>query len=107
MINYMQSNQLLIINIKIINFNIYIKISELIQKKNIKNFYNELQILSITYNIDIKNIIKDYFNYIIRHQPQYISNELLNTIEYIIHNPELNIEYQIKYIFYSFQSLLS
>ena len=103
MINYMQSNQIAIINTKVISNIIFNKISNLINNKSFKNFYKELQSMSITYNMDIKNIIKDYFNYLIRYKPEIINTEFLNIIEYIIHNTDINIEYQINYLFYSLQ----
>ena len=105
MINYIQSNQLAIMNTHIINNDIFNHISNLLCKSDVNVFYNELYNLSILYNIDIKNLIKNYFNFIIRTKSNTINKELLNIIEYIIHNPEINFEYQIKYIFYSLQSI--
>ena len=105
MINYMQSNQLAITNTNVISNDVFNNIICLINKKNFKNFYHELQSISILYNIDIKNIIKDYFNYIIRYKSEYITDNLLNIIEYILHNPESNNEYQINFLFYSLSNL--
>ena len=62
--------------------------------------------MSFIYNSDIKNIIKNYFNYIIKYKPIYLSSQLLDFFELIIHNQDLNIEYQIKFIFYSLSTLL-
>jgi len=106
MINYMQSNQLAILNTKVISNNIFNNISELLYSNitDIK-FYNELYNLSIVYNIDIKNLLKNYFNFIIRTKSTDINVNFLNIIEYIVHSPEVNIEYQIKYLFYSFRLL--
>ena len=101
MINYMQSNQVAIINTRVINNNIYYNIINLIKKQNYEQFNKELFNMSSMYNLDIKNIIKEYFNYIIRHKLNNLSFDLLNLIENIIHNPELNIEYQLKVLFYS------
>ena len=64
-----------------------------------------LTLISIMYNIDIKNIIKDYFNYIIRYKSEYITDKFLNIIEYVLHNPESNNEYQINFLFYSLLDL--
>ena len=106
MINYMQSNQLAILNTKVISNNIFNTISELLYSDitDIK-FYNEVYNLSIVYNIDVKNLLKNYFNFIIRTKSTDINVKFLNIIEYIVHSPEVNIEYQIKYLFYSFRLL--
>jgi len=53
--------------------------------------------LSIQYNIDKKTIINKYFNYIIRHKPQWITNDFLNIIENIMHCTEQNIEHILNY----------
>ena len=105
MINYMQSNQLAIIDTNVISNNIFNEIIDLIKNDNSKVFYNELQKMTIMYNIDIKNIIKNLFNYIIRHKSEFISNKLLHTMEYILHNTESNNEYQIYFLFYSLLDL--
>ena len=101
MINYMQSNQLAIENTKVININIYDNITKLIKTQNIKNFENQLLNMSTVYNIDIKNIIKDYFNYMIKNQQEYLSIPFFDLVETIMHNPDSNIEYQLKLMFYS------
>lgn len=104
MINYMQSNQLAILNTKVINNNIYEEITQLIKQKNIKRFLNKLDEITLVYNIDVKTVIKDYFNYIIRYKSEIIDDKFLNIIEIIIHNPEINNEYQLNYIYYSLHS---
>jgi DNA polymerase III delta prime subunit len=53
--------------------------------------------ISIKYNMDKKNIIQTYFNYIIQNYPARISSEYLNLIETLLHNNEAKIEYIIKY----------
>ena len=101
MINYIQSNQLAIKNTNIINNDIFNQISKLILKSSLNEFYNELYSLSSLYNIDVKNLIKNYFNYLIHLKSNIINIKFLNIIAYIMHNSEINSEYQIKYIFYS------
>jgi len=107
MINYMQSNQLAIANTKVINNNIFDNITKLIKSSNLKNFYYEIQNMSVIYNIDIKNIIKDYFNYIIRYKHEYYGPEFFKLVEIIVHNPDSNSEHQLKYIFYSVSSIIN
>jgi len=105
MINYMQSNQIAIIDTKVISNDIFHNITNLLYQNDGNKFYNELYNLSIIYNIDIKNLMKNYFNYKIRYDASDVDDNFLNIIEYIIHNPDTNIEYQIKFLFYSLQSV--
>ena len=44
--------------------------------------------ISIQYNIDKKQIIQNYLNYIIRNFPKQITRDFLNIVEMIIHNNE-------------------
>jgi replication factor C subunit 3/5 len=53
--------------------------------------------MSIQFNMDKKNIIQTYFNYIIRNHKELLSSEYLTYIETIIHNYEIKMEYIIKY----------
>ena len=47
--------------------------------------------LSINYNIDKKQIIKDYYNYLILNQPEMITTEVIDKMEIVIHNYDCNI----------------
>jgi DNA polymerase III delta prime subunit len=108
MINFMQSNQ----NIKEDDINIIddsvwnnlhnkIKNGEDIHKLSL--FVNET---SIKYNIDKKNIIKDFLNYIIRNC--YIKNvpEYLNFVESIIHFEDCKNSYYVNYSLVRLSALL-
>lgn len=106
MINYMQSNQYLFENRKIINNKIYDNISKLIRRKNHKKLYENIYDISITYNIDIKSIIKNYCLYLIRNNNINLNINLLNKIEWIIHNPEANCDNQISHLFFSLEPLV-
>ena len=106
MINYMQSNQYLFENRKIINNKIYDNISKLIRKKNHKKLYENIYDISITYNIDVKSIIKNYCLYLIRNNNINLNINLLNKIEWIIHNPEANCDNQISHLFFSLEPLV-
>ena len=100
MINYMQSNQSEINNIVVINNDIYDKITSLLMEKNFRNFSNYMYKISQLYNIDMKSIIKDYYNYLIRYDNSAIINSKMLTIfETIFHNSEINIDYLLNYIF--------
>jgi replication factor C subunit 3/5 len=98
MINYMQSNQNIInYDFYIIDNNVwedlYLKCLEL----NRKDIWNYIKEISKKYNINKKNIIKDFLNYIIRNK-DLVSCKLLNFVENIMHFPECNQQYYINYV---------
>lgn len=105
MINYMQSNQNATSNDKIIEPSLWENLIHIIiNKDNPDDFSKKLYKISQQYNIEIKNIIKYFFNYIIKDK-KYLSHEVLNSFEYIIHQPDFNHKNIINYIFYSLHSL--
>ena len=99
MINFMQSNQHITNN----NFNIvqegiweelFLKIK---QKEDINNIIMFIHSISLSHNINKKNIIKDFFNHIIRNKPSAVTPKLLNCIENILHFEDCNIHYFVNY----------
>ena len=94
MINYMQSNQNLIHDHKVIDISVWKNLTKLLQnKKTYKETNQKLEEISIEYNIEIKNIIKDYLNYIIRYKIKFINKDFLNFVEFIMHLHEPKTEY--------------
>lgn len=49
------------------------------------------------YNINIKNIVKEFLNYIIRNHPKYITKRYLDFCETLMHIHEINTNYYKKY----------
>jgi DNA polymerase III delta prime subunit len=102
MINFMQSNQ--DVNPDDFNIidadvwqNIYIKIQS---KIDLSIIVNDINKMSIKYNIDKKNIIKDFLNYIIRNKHEDLSKkmpEYLNFIENIMHFEDCKNSYYVNY----------
>jgi len=99
MINFMQSNQ----NIKDGDFNIidenvwnnlYSKIQMKTKMDELNNIITEI---SSKYNIDKKNIIKDFLNYIIRKHEDIITSKYLNFIENIMHFEDCKNNYFVNY----------
>jgi replication factor C subunit 3/5 len=108
MINFMQSNQ----NIKDEDINIiddsvwdslYNKIKKGEDLISLIKFINEI---SSTYNIDKKNIIKDFLNYIIRNHQNINTPEYLNFVENIIHFEDCKNSYYVNYSLSKLASLL-
>ena len=56
---------------------------------------------SIQYNTDKRNILKYYFNYVVRKKKEYITNDFLNTAEFIVHiSSDADLEDILKFTFY-------
>ena len=55
--------------------------------------------LSIQYNMDKRNILNMYFNYVIRHFPEVIRPEFLSIVEHATHDTEcIPIKYVLEYV---------
>jgi len=104
MINFLQSNQEYKINdnmkIKIISNKIWEELTEKIKKygKSNKKLVNTYIFeISVSYNIDQKHMIKNYFNYVIENELYFVNENFLNFIENIIHTPNSSNEIFINY----------
>jgi len=111
MINFMQSNQNIVkddSDFHIIDNEVWENLLEMLLKReklnNIKNFVHTM---SIQYNIDKKNIIKDFLNYIIRSHPQHLCSDFLNFIENLMHSQILNNNIHIYYSLSRLSSFIS
>ena len=111
MINFMQSNQNIVkddSDFHIIDNEVWENLLEMLLKieklNSIKNFVHNM---SIQYNIDKKNIIKDFLNYIIRNHPQHLSSDLLNFIENLMHSQIQNNNIHIYYSLSRLSSFIS
>lgn len=118
MINFMQSNQdILKLNknneykapiFYIIHDEIWETIIlKLTENETLSNLNNYIHNISIQYNIDKKNIIKDFLNYIIRNKQYLINNEFLNFVENVIHSQNNNVNIYINYSLVKLRSFLS
>jgi replication factor C subunit 3/5 len=97
MINYMQSNQYNTNKNNIIDHFVWDGLIKLIQQNNRQNFCKRIEIISIKYNIEIKNIIKNIFNYIIVTRTNIVTQEFLNNVQLIMHLPDPNINYILQF----------
>ena len=95
MINYMQSNEQIIHNKKIIQTDLWDKITVNMKDKSLKYNIEFITNVSNEYNVEKKNIIKNYLNYIIRYNKELLSSEFLQFVENIMHVTELNIDYML------------
>ena len=108
MINFMQSNQNININdseFTIIDEEIWENIYMQIFNKNSnlnnnnKHIHDYIYNVSLKYNMNIKNIIKDFFNFIIRKKMDMIQNqsEFLSFAENIMHFEDCKNSYYVNY----------
>ena len=106
MINFIQSNQdIALLNIKNNNntFNIIDNevwdtlIKKITDREKLENSYNYIHDISHNYNIDKKNIIKDFLNYIIRNNKVILTSDFLIFVENIMHSQNSNTEIIINY----------
>jgi replication factor C subunit 3/5 len=102
MINYMQSNQDLIHECKIIKNELWVQLTKYLKKDTkdmkIDSILKKINKISRDYNIEPKNIIKNYLNYIIRNYT--ITADFLYHIENIMHVQDCKTEYVLNYIIY-------
>ena len=108
MINFMQSNQNIInanIDYYALDNEIFECLFEKIKKKEkLEDIYKYLYDTSIKYNIDNKNIIKNFFNYIIRNYSKNINSNFLKCVENIMHFNSIN---NFNYVNYSLSCVSS
>ncbi len=97
MINYIQSNQYIIHQKDVIDDKIWINLTSSLKVNDIDIAIQQFYKISLEYNIEIKNIIKDYLNYIIHNQPEYLTANFLKFTEFIIHLHEPRIDHIIRY----------
>lgn len=111
MINFMQSNQDIVKLqnnepiLYIIDSDVWENIIEMILKgENIEVVKDYIHKISTEYNIDKKNIINDFLNYIIRNQSKYVSKDFLNFVENLM---DSQIQNNNTHIYYSLSRLSS
>jgi len=96
MINYMQANHTYITENKVIENSVWEKLSVEI-KKGVKNGDKQIDNISTEYNMNEKNIIKDYLNYVIACKQDYIDSDFLEFSQFIMHLRDPNINYLKSY----------
>lgn len=99
MINFMQSNQnILNTDFHIIDNEIWEKLySKFEKREKIEHIISFIQETSCNFNIDKKNIVKYYINYIIRNKPNMVTNDFLYFVENIMHFQDCKISHYVNY----------
>jgi DNA polymerase III delta prime subunit len=108
MINFMQSNQNLKDNdVCIIDNSVWDNLFDKIKNgDDLSSLKMMVDDISIRYNIDKKNIIKDFLNYIIRNKENLNIPEYFNFVENIIHFEDCKNSYYVNYSLIKLSKLL-
>ena len=115
MVNCMQSKQDIVkfqenevLEFNIIDNDVWINLlNKLASREKNETVNNFVQSISNQYNIDKKNIIKDFINYIIRNHPKYLSKDFLNFVENLMHSQIQNNNIYINYSLTRLSSFIS
>jgi replication factor C subunit 3/5 len=109
MINFMQSNQdIKDNNIYIIDNDIWNNLfNKIINKDDILSLNSFINNISVRYNIDKKNIIKDFLNYIIRNKEALNIPKYFNFVENIVHFEECKNNHYVNYSLTKLSKLLN
>jgi|UniRef100_A0A6C0AS03 replication factor C subunit 3/5 len=99
MINFIQLNQKSTIwNMNIITNEVweqlYNKLKTTTDNMVLLKYIHEI---TIQYNIDKKNLMKQYFNYIIRTKKEEVTTDFLNIVEFLLHSSDTNMNHLITY----------
>ena len=100
MINFMQTNQNQMVEeeFKIIDNDVWKELyNKFSKREKMEILINFVQQLSVNYNIDKKNIIKHYLNYIIRNKPEIVTSDFLIFVENIMHFQDCRNSYYVNY----------
>tara|TARA_B100000902_G_C26804917_1_gene666303 strand:- start:334 stop:597 length:264 start_codon:yes stop_codon:yes gene_type:complete len=83
---------------------IYKNLLKINKEESVENFNKIFNTIENKYKINKSLIIKNYITYVLNNKLELLNNELINEIEYIIHNLE-NEELATNYIFYSLKDI--
>jgi replication factor C subunit 3/5 len=101
MINFIQVNQgISDWDINTINDSVYDKIHELLFVQKVKNkiVQEYLYTISYKYNIDKRNILTNYYNYIIYKKREFFDSNILKNIGELVHNNITNMNQQLQFL---------
>ena len=106
MINYIQSNQLIIEKGFIVSSKLYEELyNSLINKEDIESIRNKIDVISKTRNIDKKSLIKNLINYIIKNKREGYYENFLNLIENLLHSQIYSEDDYVNYFVIKFLNL--
>jgi DNA polymerase III delta prime subunit len=108
MINYIQLNHNNLFENKILDDTLWIKLIEILKTENDLTIINEyIDNIILNYNIELSNLLKNFFNFYIRSYPEYITEDLLTFIEFIIRINNNFDNYMKKYFIIRMKQLIN
>ena len=101
MINYIQLNQTIDGNNKIIDDQVLQNIHTIIHtNSNKKEIFQYIYKTSISCNVDLRSIIHKYLSFVIQTYPTIANSQFLKSIEIILHRHDIPIDVHITYLLY-------
>jgi DNA polymerase III delta prime subunit len=114
MINFIQCNHMTdTTDIITIDDTVWIKLTQLLAKiiandqKTYKPVYKYLIEIRRTYDMTFKNIIKDYFTYLIKSKKIQVTPAFLTFVERVVHSSDMNDHILINYVLGCFEEFLT
>ena len=96
MINFIQLNQNVIMSQgNIIDNQVWKRLFDMFSTNDDPKTF--IHLLSINYNVDKKQIIKDYYNYLILNHPEIVTSDVLERMEVVIHNYDCKMDVLMNY----------
>ena len=92
----MQANHTFVDDHKVIENKVWEDLTSEI-KKGVKKGSYQIDIISTEYNMNEKNIIKDYLNYVIACRQDHIDRDFLDFAQFIMHLRDPNIDFLKNY----------
>jgi len=107
MVNFLQSNQNMTRPLNIVQNQQWIHVLSLLQnKKTIQEAAAYTQNISAKYNLDKKNLIKNLFNFCIRHCQEIVTTEFLEFTENLIHSLDCKDQVFVTYALLKLKTFL-
>lgn len=106
MINFIQLNQNIVEwESNIINDSVWEKMHDMLLQNQPNEIIFYIHEMSIQYNIDKKNILKQYFDFVFVHKKTHISPQFLDVVETISHCNDSNIGHVMQYFVKQLQKM--
>jgi DNA polymerase III delta prime subunit len=99
MLNFMQSNQNTIeTELNVIDDSVWEELFVTVKSGvNLETMEEKINTISYKYNIDRKNILKYFLNYMIRNKREFVNEKCMNFVENIMHFQECKNTHYINY----------
>jgi len=97
MINYIQTSQDCQFKTKVINNQLWDRLLKTILSESYKEINIRINTISIQYNTDKKNIVKEFLNYLIIHK-KVVDNDFLDFVEGLFHTNEINLNLMVNFL---------